>query len=96
MKPKYDLRIYEFDSGVYIGYFVDQEEATKHLEQILKNQEAVERLKKRIEELEQFLKDLAEARKHQEEHDTLKIAPIAGLLEKAELDGLQEILGKKK
>jgi len=50
-----------------------------------------QRLVKRIEELEQFLKDLAEARKDQEERDTLKIAPIAGLLEKAELDGLKEI-----
>jgi len=52
MKLKKDeLRPYEFDSGVYIGFFVDQEEAKQTIKQILQDQKLREFIEKSIENL---------------------------------------------
>ena len=48
-------------------------------------------LQLRIEELEQFLKELDEAKAFQKENDTLKISPLAGILERNELESLKKI-----
>ena len=54
-----------------------------------------DRLDKQIINLERFLRELEEARKFGEESNTLKVSPIAGLLEKAELETLLKIRGDK-
>lgn len=46
--------------------------------------------------LEQFLKELKEARTLQETHSTLPISPIAGVLEQGQLDFINEMLSEKK
>ncbi len=51
----------------------------------------VERLKKRIEELKEFIGQLDDIRK-EEDH---MLSPVAGILEKGELEELQKILDGK-
>ena len=46
----------------------------------------------KIDELEQFLKELDEARKFSENKGGLQISPIAGILEQRELKSLKFIM----
>jgi len=55
--------------------------------------EIEDRLNKEIEKLERFLREMEEARKFGEESNTLKISPVAGIFEKAELQELKKIRG---
>lgn len=49
------------------------------------------RLNENIETLEKFLHELEEARQYSEENNTLRLSPIAGLLEKSQLELLKKI-----
>ncbi len=55
--------------------------------------EIEDRLNKRIDELQRFLKEMEEARAFGKESNTLKISPVAGIFEKAELQELKKIRG---
>jgi len=46
----------------------------------------------RKQELEKFLNELQQAKDFQQEHDTLKISPLAGHLERIELEKINKIL----
>ena len=49
------------------------------------------RLDEAIQKLERFIKELEEARKFGEESNTLPVSPIAGIIEKGELELLKTI-----
>ena len=68
----------------------------EELKQILDDYEIRERLDKEIKDLERFLKELEEARKYGEESNTLPISPIAGIIEKGQLELLKGIKEGKK
>ncbi len=53
-KDDFDLEVVEFDMGVYLTTSMEQPEARELTKQILKNNEIVERLKKRMYGCDKF------------------------------------------
>lgn len=90
-----------WDNNSDVGIFIDCDNkaitVSELKQQILENQEIVERLKSRVEELNKYLSDLQEAidfGKEGKSEGRLQISELAGMLEKEELRKLKEFLGE--